>query len=48
MRKSFAATVLVGALAFALPASAAEYAFDKKGMHASVTWRASSIWVIAG
>ena len=39
MRKSFAAAVLTGAIAFALPATAAEFAFDKKGMHASVTWR---------
>lgn len=39
MRKSFAAAVLTGAFAFALPATAAEFAFDKKGMHASVTWR---------
>jgi polyisoprenoid-binding protein YceI len=39
MRKSFAAAVLAGALIFSLPAAAAEYAFDKKGMHASVTWR---------
>ncbi len=39
MRQSFAAAVLAGALVFSLPAAAAEYAFDKKGMHASVTWR---------
>ena len=39
MRKSFAAAVLAGALIFCLPAAAAEYAFDKKGMHASITWR---------
>ncbi len=39
MRKSFAAAVLAGALIFSLPAAAAEYAFDKKGMHASITWR---------
>ena len=39
MRKSFAAAVLAGALVFCLPAAAAEYAFDKKGMHASITWR---------
>jgi polyisoprenoid-binding protein YceI len=39
MRKSFAAAVLAGALTFSLPAAAADYAFDKKGMHASITWR---------
>ncbi len=40
MQKStFAAAVLGAAFAFALPASAAEFAFDKKGMHASITWR---------
>ena len=40
MKKStFAAAVFGAAFAFALPASAAEYAFDKKGMHASITWR---------
>ncbi len=39
MRKSFAAAVLAGALIFSLPAAAADYAFDKKGMHASITWR---------
>jgi polyisoprenoid-binding protein YceI len=39
MRKSYSAAVLAGALVFSLPAAAAEYAFDKKGMHASVTWR---------
>ncbi len=39
MRKPFAAAVLAGALIFSLPAAAAEYAFDKKGMHASITWR---------
>ena len=39
MRKPFAAAILAGALVFSLPAAAADYVFDKKGMHASITWR---------
>ncbi|MEQ1718936.1 MAG: YceI family protein, partial [Hyphomicrobium sp.] len=36
---SFAAAVLATAMAGAAPATAADYAFDKKGQHASITFR---------